>query len=226
MAPPPAAPQRGKVARGCDPVCGVPCNLRVARDRAAQQNAAVDKAVLVAQKEAACWDHGMPIHASTVPEAARGAVAACQSREAEAAAREAAAARGAHAAQEAAAKKEAKVKALEQALAEERAQKEAEMKAQADAMKREAIETARQKVVEEEAKTKAKLRALDAGKARVQQQRERQGARAHEEAKRRAAEATATAMEDAARKVRRETPPGASRVDILRRFFDGDPPPR
>ena len=53
MAPPLAAPERGKVARACERVCGVPCNFRFARDRARQQNAAVDGAVLITQEEAA-----------------------------------------------------------------------------------------------------------------------------------------------------------------------------
>ena len=89
-----AAPQQGKVARACERVCSVPCNLRVARDRAAQQNAAVEGAVLIAQQEATDWDHGMAIHASAVADisaaptaaAARGAVVALERREAEAAA--------------------------------------------------------------------------------------------------------------------------------------------
>ena len=37
-----ARPQQCKVARACERVCGVPCNLWVARDWATQQNAAVD----------------------------------------------------------------------------------------------------------------------------------------------------------------------------------------
>ena len=36
VAPPCTAPQRGEVARADEHVCGVPCNLRVARDRAAE----------------------------------------------------------------------------------------------------------------------------------------------------------------------------------------------
>ena len=47
------APQPGEVARACERICGVPCNLRVAPDRTTQQNAAVDGAVLISQKEAA-----------------------------------------------------------------------------------------------------------------------------------------------------------------------------
>ena len=113
------------MARTCERVCGVPCNLRVARDRAAQQNAAVAGAVLMAQEGAAHWDHGMAIHASAVKAisaaptgaAAREAAAVRERLEAEAAAREAAAARKARAAQGAVARKEAEVKALEQALA-------------------------------------------------------------------------------------------------------------
>ena len=94
------------------------------------------------------------------------------------------------------------------------------MKAQADAAKQGAIETARPKVAEEKAKPKAELRALEAEKARLQQQREPEAACAHEEAKKRATEAT-SAVEDG-RKIRRQTPPGASRVDTLWWSFDGD----
>ena len=43
-----ATPQRGEVARACECLYSVPCNLWIARDRAAQQNAAVDGAVLMA----------------------------------------------------------------------------------------------------------------------------------------------------------------------------------
>ena len=68
------------------------------------------------------------------------------------------------------AKKEAGVKALKQALAQERAGKEAELRAQADAPKGEAIETARRKVLEERAKTEAEMRAPEAEKAGLQQQ--------------------------------------------------------
>ena len=62
-------------------------------------------------------------------------------------------------------------------------------------------------------------------KARLQQQREGEPACAHEEAETRAAEATAAAMEEAKRKIRREMPPRGSQVDTLRRFLDGDPTP-
>ena len=124
------------------------------------------------------------------------------------------------------AKKGAEVKVLEQALAQDRARKEAERKAQADAARREAIETAQGNVAEEKAKTEAELRALEAEKAQLQQQREREAARAHEEAKKRAAEATAAAMEEAERKIGHEMPPGGSPVDTLRSFFDGNSPSR
>ena len=75
-------------------------------------------------------------------------------------------------------------------------------------MKRKAIGTALRKIPDEKAKTEAELRALEAGKAQLQQQRERQAARAHEEAQRRAVEALAAAMEGAGRKSRLETRPG------------------
>ena len=118
------------------------------------------------------------------------------------------------------------MQALQQALAQERARKEPEMKAQAAAIKREAIETARWKVAEEKAKNEAELRALEAKKVQLQQQREREAAGAHGVAERRAPEATIAAMGEARRKIRHKTPPGGSRVDTLRRFFDGDPASR
>ena len=43
-----AAPQRVQVVRACERVCSVPCKLRVARDQAAQQNAALDGAIFIA----------------------------------------------------------------------------------------------------------------------------------------------------------------------------------
>ena len=73
--------------------------------------------------------------------------------------------------------------------------------------------------------TEVELRALEAEKARLQQQREREAGCAHEEAKGRAAEAAAAAMEGAEREICHETPSGGSRVDTHRRFFDGTPPP-
>ena len=42
------------------------------------------------------------------------------------------------------------------------------------------------------------------------------------EAEGRAAAATAAAMEEAEAKLRRETPPGGSRVETLRKLFEGD----
>ena len=59
-------------------------------------------------------------------------------------------------------------------------------------------------------------------KARLQQAREAEAARAREEAEARAAAATAAAMEEAEAKLRRGTPPGGSRVETLRKLFDGD----
>ena len=44
------APDQRDVARACEPACGVPCNLRVARQRAPQQNAAMEGAVGMAQE--------------------------------------------------------------------------------------------------------------------------------------------------------------------------------
>ena len=223
-----AAPAQRDVARACERVCGAPCNLRVARQRATQQNAAVEGAIGIAHEEATEWGRGMDYHASKVAAIAAGLTAA--------AAHEAVAARiratdkEARRTQEAIACKEAEVKALEEALAQERAKKEAEerahaeatAKAQEDAAKKEAIEAARRKVAEEKAKTEAELAALEAQKAQLQQAREAEAARAREEAEARAAAATAAAMEEAEAKLHRETPPGGSRVETLRKLFEGD----
>ena len=225
------APERD-VARACERVCGVPCNLRVARQRSRQHSAAVEGAVGIAQEEAAEWAHGMAIHSRTVAaiaagltaEAAHGAATAQVNGELAAADEEA------RLTQEAIACKEAEVKALEEALAQERAKKEAgerahaeaTAKAQADAAKKEAIEAARRKVAEEKAKTEAELAALEAQKAQLQQAREAEAARAREEAEVRAAAATAAAMEEAEAKLCRKTPPGGSRVETLRKLFEGD----
>ena len=225
------APERD-VARACERACGVPCNRRVARQRARQYSAAVEGAVGIAQEEAAEWAHGMAIHAQSVAAIAAGltAVAAHGAATAQVNGELAAADEEARLTQEAIACKEAEVKALEEALAQERAKKDAEerahaeatAKAQEDANKKEAIEAARRKVAEEKAKTEAELAALEAQKARLQQAREAEAARAREEAEARAAAATAAAMEEAEAKLRRETPPGASRVETLRKLFEGD----
>ena len=74
--------------------------------------------------------------------------------------------------------------------------------------------------------SKAKNRALEAEKARLQQEPEREAAHAHKEAKKRAAEATAAALEEAERKIQGKTCPGGSCVDTLRRFYDEDPATR
>ena len=70
------APDQRDVARACKRACGVPCNLRVARQRGTQQNAAVEGAVGIAQEEAADWGGGMAFHASTVAAIAAGLTAA------------------------------------------------------------------------------------------------------------------------------------------------------
>ena len=226
------APDQRDVARACERACGVPCNLRVARQRATQQKAAMEGAVGIAQQEAAEWQHGMAIHASTLAAIAAGltAAAAHEAATAQVKGEVAAADEEARLTQEAIARKEAEVKALEEALAQERAKKEAEerahaeatAKAQADAAKKDAIEAARRKVAEERAKREAELAALEAEKARLQQARKAEAARAREEAEGRAAAATAAAMEEAEAKLRRETPPGGSRVETLRKLFEGD----
>ena len=220
------------VARACERTCWVPCNLRVARQRATQQSAAVEGAVGIAHEEATEWGRGMDYHASTVAAITAGLTAAAAHEAVAARIRGevAATAKEARLTQEGIACKEAEEKALEEALAQERAKKEAEERAhaeatanaQADAAKKDAIEAARRKVAEERAKTEAELAALEAEKARLQQTREAEAARAREEAERRAAAATAAAMEEAEAKLRRETPPGGSRVETLRRLFEGD----
>ena len=63
---------------------------------------------------------------------------------------------------------------------------------------------------------------MEGEKARLQQAREAEAAPVREEAERRAAAATAAAMEEAEAKLQRETPPGGSRVETLRRLFEGD----
>ena len=226
------APVQRDVARACERACGVPCNLRVARQQAAQQDAAMEGASGIAQQEAAEWAHGMAIHAETVAAIAAGltAVAAHGAATAQVNGELAAADEEARLTQETIACKEAEVKALEEALAQERAKKEAEerahaeatAKAQADAVKKDAIEAARRKVAEERAKTEAELAVLEAEKARLQQTRAAEAAPAREEAERRAAAATAAAMEEAEAKLRRETPPGGSRMETLRKLFEGD----
>ena len=157
------APHQRDVARACERTCGVPCNLRVARQRATQQNAAVEGAVGIAHEEATEWGRGMDYHASTVAAIAAGLTAAAAHEAVAARIRgePAATAEEARLTQEAIACKDAEVKALEEALAQERAKKEAEKrahaeataKAQADAAKKDAIEAARRKVAEERAKT-------------------------------------------------------------------------
>ena len=147
------APDQRDVARACERACGVPCNLQVARQRATQQNAAMEGAVGIAQQEAAEWQHGMAIHASTVAAIAAGltAGAAHEAATAQVKGEVEAAAEEARLTQEAIACKEAEVKALEEVLAQERAKKEAEerahaeatAKAQADAARKDAIEAAR-----------------------------------------------------------------------------------
>ena len=214
------APHQRDVARACERTCGVPCNLRIARQRATQQVAAVEGAVGIHQEEATEWGRGTAFQASTVAAIASSLTAAAAHEAATARIRGevAAAAEKDRLMQEAIACKEAEVKALEEALAQERAKKKAEerahaeatAKAQADAAKKDAIEAARRKVAEERAKTGAELAALEAEKARLQQAREAEAARAREEAEGRAAAATAAAMEEAEAKLRRETPPGGS----------------
>ena len=140
------APDQRNVARACERACGVPCNLRVARQRATQHNAAMEGAVGIAQQEAAEWAHGMAIHASTVAAIAAGltAAAAHGAATAQVKGEVAAAAEEARLTQEAIACKEAEVKALEEALAQERAKKESEERAHAGATAKAQADAARE----------------------------------------------------------------------------------
>ena len=63
---------------------------------------------------------------------------------------------------------------------------------------------------------------MEAEKARLQRAREAEAARAQEEAERRAAAATASAMEETEAKLQRQTPPKGSRVETLRKLFEGE----
>ena len=192
----------------------------------------MEGAVGIAQEEATEWGRGMAFDASTVAAIAAGltAAAAHEAAAARITGEVAAAAQEARLDQEAIACKEAEVKALEEALAQERAKKEAEekahaeatAKAKAEAARKDAMEAARRKVAEERAKTEAELAALEAEKSRLQQAWEAEASRAREEAEGRAAAATAAAMEEAEAKLNRETPPGGSRVETLRKLFEGD----
>ena len=139
------APGQRDVARAWERTCGLPCNLRVARQRATQQNASVEGAVGIAHEEATEWGRGMAYHASTVAAIAAGLTAAA-AHEAAAAwvrAEPAAAAEEARLTQEAIACKEAEVKALEEALAQERAKKEGEEAAHAEATAKAQADTAK-----------------------------------------------------------------------------------
>ena len=64
---------------------------------------------------------------------------------------------------------------------------------------------------------------MEAEKAWLQQAREAEAVCSWEEAERRAAAATAAAMEEAEAKLQRETPAGGSRVETLQKLFQGDP---
>ena len=70
------APDQRDLARACERASGVPCNLRIARQQATQQNAAVEGAVGIVQEEATDLGRGMAFHASTVAAIAAGLTAA------------------------------------------------------------------------------------------------------------------------------------------------------
>ena len=140
------APQQRDVARACERTCGVPCNLRVARQRATQRNAAVEGAAGIAQEEPTESGRGMAFHASTVAAIAAGfkAAAAHEAATARSTGEVAAAAEEARLTQQAIACTEAEVKALEEALAQERAKKEAEERAHAEATAKAQADAARE----------------------------------------------------------------------------------
>ena len=116
---------RGGVVRACERLCEVTCNLPVARERAVEQNAAIEGAIVLPEQETAEWQERMAniawivagiTDAATAVAAPKAAVAG-ERRGAEAAAREAAAPLERRAIEEAIAKREAEVRALEEALA-------------------------------------------------------------------------------------------------------------
>ena len=72
------------------------------------------------------------------------------------------------------------------------------------------------------AKTEADIGALEGRKAQLQRVHEEETALAHEQAERQAADATAAVMEGAEKKMKRGTSPGRSRLDTLRKLFEGD----
>ena len=75
------------------------------------------------------------------------------------------------------------------------------------------MEAAWKKIFEERAKTKAELRAFEAEKTRLQSARQEEAARPEDEGQRRAAQATAAAMEEVEKKIKRQTPPKGSCAD-------------
>ena len=125
------------------------------------------------------------------------------------------------------------MKSLEEALAQGRAKKEAEerahaeatAKAQEDAAKKEAIEAARRKVAEEKAKTEASWRRWRRRRRSCCRPGKPRRLVLGRKPRHELPQATAAAMEEAEAKLRHETPPGGSRVETLRRLFEGTPPP-
>ena len=66
------------------------------------------------------------------------------------------------------------------------------------------------------------MRALEAEKAELQRVHEKATSCSHEEAESSAVAPTAAAFEEAERKIKREMPPGGSRMDTLPRLFEED----
>ena len=76
------SPSRREVARACERACGVPCNLRLERERASAQNAAVDQAMCIAEQEEAEWQGGMALNAAATTASTAATTAAAVAREA------------------------------------------------------------------------------------------------------------------------------------------------
>ena len=143
----------------------------VAREQCA---AAVDEAIMIAQREEAEWRPGIAMHAATAAAATGVAAAHRFGAGRVAAARQVEATRARRQARLAITNKEAWIKALEEAVAHEKAKKEAEKGAQKEALPRAkaeetraaAINEMRRRIAKEWSKTAADLDTLEAEEAR------------------------------------------------------------
>ena len=225
------APERD-VARACELACGVPCNRRVARQRARQYSAAVEGAVGIAQEEAAEWAHGMAIHAQAVAAIAAGlmAVAAHGAATAQVNGELAAADEEARLTQEAIACKEAEVKALEEALAQERARRR-RRKGPAPKRRLRPRRTPPRRKPSRPRDGRSLRRRPRRRRSWQRWKRKRRGCSRPgkprrlvlgRKPKRELPQPPPPQWEEAEAKLRREIPPGASRVETLRKLFEGD----